>query len=34
MVFWIDRKYASELSNKFYKIKNVGKTNQTEIDGF
>ena len=31
---WIDRKYASELSNKFYKIKNVGKTNQIEIPNF
>ena len=30
----INRKYAGELTNTFYKRKNVGKTNQIEIDGF
>ena len=30
----INRKYAGELTNTFYKRKNVGKTNQIEIDGW
>ena len=28
----IDRKYAGELTNKFYKRKNVGKSNQEQVE--